>query len=111
MPPLNFIITNETALNITAAGIAYSSSNTSPTTASGYVAHSSTGNLAGNYTLNLSSLSANTIYYYRAYINYNGTIYYGATKMFSSNPNLPTITTNTVTNIANTTATANINIM
>ena len=107
---INFSITNETALNITAAGIAYSSSNTSPTTASGYVAHSSTGNLAGNYTLPLSSLSANTIYYYRAYINYNGTIYYGATKMFSSNPNLPTITTNTTTAITQTTALASVNI-
>ena len=107
---IKFIITNETALNITAAGIAYSSSNTSPTTASGYVAHSSTGNLAGNYTLPLSSLSANTIYYYRAYINYNGTIYYGATKMFSSNPNLPTITTNTTTSITQTTALASVNI-
>ena len=107
---INFSITNETALNITAAGIAYSSSNTSPTTASGYVAHSSTGNLAGNYTLPLSSLSANTIYYYRAYINYNGTIYYGATKMFSSNPNLPTITTNTTTSITQTTALASVNI-
>ena len=107
---IKFIITNETALNITAAGIAYSSSNTSPTTASGYVAHSSTGNLAGNYTLNLSSLSANTIYYYRAYINYNGTIYYGATKMFSSNPNIPTITTNTTTSITQTTALASVNI-
>ena len=107
---INFSITNETALNITAAGIAYSSSNTSPTTASGYVAHSSTGNLAGNYSLTLSSLSANTIYYYRAYINYNGTIYYGATKMFSSNPNLPTITTNTTTSITQTTALASVNI-
>ena len=107
---INFSITNETALNITAAGIAYSSSNTSPTTASGYVAHSSTGNLAGNYTLPLSSLSANTIYYYRAYINYNGTIYYGNTKMFSSNPNLPTITTNTTTAITQTTALASVNI-
>ena len=107
---INFSITNETALNVTAAGIAYSSSNTSPTTASGYVAHSSTGNLAGNYTLPLSSLSANTIYYYRAYINYNGTIYYGATKMFSSNPNLPTITTNTTTSITQTTALASVNI-
>ena len=107
---INFSITNETALNITAAGIAYSSSNTSPTTASGYVAHSSTGNLAGNYTLTLSSLSANTIYYYRAYINYNGTIYYGNTKMFSSNPNIPTITTNTTTAITQTTALASVNI-
>ena len=107
---INFSITNETGLNITAAGIAYSSSNTSPTTASGYVAHSSTGNLAGNYTLPLSSLSANTIYYYRAYINYNGTIYYGAVQTFTTLQNPPTITTNAVTSITNTTATGNINI-
>ena len=89
---INFSITNETALNITAAGIAYSSSNTSPTTASGYVAHSSTGNLAGNYILPLSSLSANTIYYYRAYINYNGTIYYGAVQTFTTTNLLTTLT-------------------
>ncbi|MCX8481496.1 MAG: hypothetical protein ORN58_06225, partial [Sediminibacterium sp.] len=81
---LNFSISNVAALNITAAGIAYSSSNSTPTSIHGYVALSSIGNLAGNYTINLSSLTANTLYYYRAYINYNGTIYYGSVRSFTT---------------------------
>ena len=106
----NINISNPIGLSITATGVAYSSSNSTPTTADAYIAHSSTGNLAGNYTLNLSSLSANTTYYVRAYINYNGTIYYGAVQTFTTLQNPPTITTNAVTSITNTTATGNINI-
>ena len=90
----NININNPNNLNITAAGIAYSSSNSIPTTANGYIAHSSTGNLTGNYTLNLSSLTANTTYYVRGYINYNGTIYYGNVQNFTTTNNvLPTTLT------------------
>ena len=90
----NININNPNNLNITAAGIAYSSSNSIPTTANGYIAHSSTGNLTGNYTLNLSTLTANTTYYVRGYINYNGTIYYGNVQNFTTTNNvLPTTLT------------------
>ena len=106
----NINISNPNGLNITATGVAYSSSNSTPTTTDAYIAHSSTGNLAGNYTLGLSSLTANTRYYVRAYINYNGTIYYGNVQNFTTLQTAPTITTNAVTSITNTTATANINI-
>ena len=106
----NINISNPNGLNITATGVAYSSSNSTPTTTDAYIAHSSTGNLAGNYTLELSSLTANTRYYVRAYINYNGTIYYGNVQNFTTLQTAPTITTNAVTSITNTAATANINI-
>ena len=106
----NINISNPNGLNITATGVAYSSSNSTPTTTDAYIAHSSTGNLAGNYTLGLSSLTANTRYYVRAYINYNGTIYYGNVQNFTTLQTAPTITTNAVTSITNTAATANINI-
>ena len=90
----NININNPNNLNITATGIAYSSSNNIPTTANGYIAHSSTGNLTGNYTLNLSSLTANTTYYVRGYINYNGAIYYGNVQNFTTTNNvLPTTLT------------------
>ena len=106
----NLNISNPSGLGITATGVAYSSSNSTPTTADAYVAHNSTGNLAGNYTLSLSSLSSNTTYYVSAYINFNGTIYYGAVQTFTTLLNPPTITTNAVKSITNTTATAIINI-
>ena len=80
----NISISNPNSLNITAAGIDYSSTNSTPTTTDNYVAHSSTGNLAGNYTLNLSNLTANTTYYVRGYINHNGTIYYGNVQTFTT---------------------------
>ena len=93
----NFTITNPSTASIYAAGIAYSSSNTTPTIANGYVAHSSTGNLAGNYTLNITSLIKNTLYYIRGWINIGSTIYYGNTQSFTTK-----LLPNSVTNIDNT---------
>ena len=106
-----FTIFNQFNVSITKAGIVYSSSNNTPTTTDGNVALGSTGNLAGNYTLRLSSLTANTTYNVRGYIIYNGNTYYSNVQSFTTLLTDRTIITNAVTNITNTTATANINII
>ena len=80
----NINISNPNGLSITAAGVVYSSSNSTPTKADAYIAYSSTGNLLGNYTLWLSSLTANTTYYVRGYLNFKGTIYYGNVQTFTT---------------------------
>ena len=80
----NINISNPNGLSITAAGVVYSSSNSTPTKADAYIAESSTGNLLGNYTLWLSSLTANTTYYVRGYLNFKGTIYYGSVQTFTT---------------------------
>ena len=106
-----FTIFNQFNLSITKAGIVYSSSNNTPTTTDGNVVLGSTGILAGNYTLGLSSLTANTTYKVRGYIIYNGNTYYSNVQSFTTLQTAPTITTNAITTISNTTATANINII
>ncbi|MCX8472400.1 MAG: hypothetical protein ORN85_01990 [Sediminibacterium sp.] len=102
-------ITNPNNFSITTAGLVYSSTNATPTTSNSIVNSSSTGNLAGSYTINLTSLTSNTTYYVRGFINYNGTIYYGGVQSFTT-ATIPTITTNTITNITSNSATGGITI-
>ena len=77
-------VTNEFGSSVTTKGVCYSTS--SNPTISGTC--TSDGNGMGSFTSNLSDLSSNTLYYYRAYAtNSNGTSY-GTEKTFttSSNP-------------------------
>jgi hypothetical protein len=59
----------------------------------------------------LTGLTANKTYYFRAYVLYDGEYYYGATKSFTTTNPTPqftyTITTKDATNIGQTTATLN----
>ncbi len=70
------------------------------------------GNGTGNFTSNITGLTANTTYYVRAYAtNENGTSY-GEEKSFTTmvNESMPVVTTNEVTNITQTTATSGGNV-
>lgn len=87
---------------ITAKGIVYSSVNAIPTIADSVQASGATG--LGTFTSNLTGLTANTLYYARAYAtNANGTGY-GAVSTFTTFANTATISTQTPTNITGQTA-------
>ena len=63
----------------------------------------------GTYTSNLAGLSPGTIYYVRAYATNAAGTAYGNQISFST-PNIPTLTTNSITNITGTTASSGGNI-
>lgn len=66
----------------------------------------SSGDGMGEFVCNLTGLSANTTYYVRAYAKNDAGIAYGNQTSFNTlaNPVLPTVTTNDMTNITQTTA-------
>jgi len=70
----------------------------------GWKATSGTG--LGNYSVSLSVLNPNTVYYYRAYAVNNIGVAYGAEYNFStqSSGNLPAVTTTAASNITGTSA-------
>jgi len=101
-------ITDEGGATITARGVCWSTSS-NPTIEDNY---SSDGTGTGIYTSSMSGLTANIKYYVRAYAtNSNGT-FYGNEQSFSTSQSvgLPTLTTNAITNITETTATCGGNI-
>ena len=66
--------------------------------------HANNGTGTGNFTCNITGLSAGTTYYVRAYaINSHGTSY-GNEVSFVATANLPTLSTNAVSDITQTTA-------
>ena len=70
----------------------------------------SSGSGLGNYTVNMTGLSAGTVYYVRAYaINSQG-ISYGQEVSFTTTAEPPTVTTSQVTNIMQTSATGGGNV-
>ena len=101
---LNATITNPDGVTITAKGFEWKA-----TTGGTYtqVAGTGTGN---TFTADLTGLTANTSYTFKAFITYNGTTVYGSEMTFttqSSSVTPPTVTTNAATNITQTTATLN----
>lgn len=78
------IINNSSGLNITFAGLVYSTTNISPTINDSVLNVNKSGNLSGFYTLGLTKLISNTTYFIRGYINYNNTITYGEGKSFTT---------------------------
>jgi len=83
---------------ITAKGIVYSSVNAIPTLADSVQPSGATG--LGTFTSNLTGLTANTLYYARAYAtNANGTGY-GSVLTFTTFANTATVSTQNPTNIA-----------
>lgn len=62
------------------AGIQYA---TNPTLANAYATYGSTSN---PFSIDIANLTANTTYYYRAFIYSNGQYYYGETKNFATTP-------------------------
>ncbi|MCK5147571.1 hypothetical protein KAR48_12510 [bacterium] len=94
-------VTNDETLNVTARGVCWSTS-TDPTTSN---SHTTDGAGEGSFTSSLSGLQSSTTYYVRAYAtNANGTKY-GDNKQFTTTDGLPDITTSSITQITDSTAT------
>lgn len=65
----------------------------------------SEGSGSGSFSARMSGLSANTLYYVRAYVKQQENIYYGEEKIFNTNISHPVVYTNPATNTAYTSAT------
>ena len=101
-------VTGDGNASVTERGVVYST-NQNPTTADTKVA---AGSGMGSFTCNLTDLQPNTTYYVRAYAtNEKGTAY-GEEVSFTTNKNivLPSITTNVITQITETSAVAGGNV-
>ena len=98
-------VTDENCESVSSRGICYSTS-PSPTTSDSHTSHA-VG--LGTITDTIIGLDTNTTYYVRAYAtNSVGTAY--GVELSVTTPTLPTITTDSVTNIADTTATCGGNV-
>ena len=95
-------VTADGGANVTARGVCYGTSQNP--TISGQ--HTSDGNGTGAFTSTLTGLTANTTYYVRAYATNSEGTSYGSQKTFTTQQTvtLPTVTTNNVTDITQTTA-------
>jgi len=101
-------VTNDGGATVTSRGVCWSTSS-NPTTADNKTVD---GSGTGSFVSSLASLSASTIYYVRAYaINSSGTAY-GAQETFTTLAPVgsPTVTTNSVSAVAQTTATCGGNV-
>ncbi|MBP6935385.1 MAG: fibronectin type III domain-containing protein [Paludibacteraceae bacterium] len=86
---------------ITAHGFRYG-------TSSGNYPSSCSGTVSGtNFSAGITGLTANTTYYYQAYVTTADGTVYSNEKNFTTSPIPPTVTTNDATNIQTTTATLN----
>jgi len=94
--------------SVTDRGICWSTSH-NPTISG---SHASGGAGTGSFTVNMTSLTANTTYYVRAYATNSAGTAYGSEVSFTTlqNVTLPTVTTSQVTNITQTTATGGGNV-
>ena len=102
---LNGTVTNPDNVTLTAQGFEWKA-----TTGGTYTQIA--GTLSGNnLTANLSDLTANTNYTFKAFITFNGTTVYGNEMTFTTQnqgePTAPTVATNAATAVAQTTATLN----
>lgn len=88
-------ISSNGGAGITERGVCWNTSQ-SPTI-SNY--HTSNGSGSGSYTSNLTGLTPNTTYYYRAYATNNAGTSYGDQKSLTTSYILPTVTIDTVENI------------
>jgi hypothetical protein len=99
-------VTNDGGATVTVRGICWSTSH-NPTTNN---SHQSSGAGTGNFTVNMTNLTANTTYYVRAFATNSGGTAYGDEVMFVTLPNLPTVSTVQISNVTQTSATATANV-
>ncbi len=101
-------VTSDGGATVMVRGVCWSTSS-NPTTANN---HTTDGSGTGTFVSNLTGLTANTLYYVRAYATNSVGTAYGNELTFTtlSNPVLPTVTTTSVTNITQTTATSGGNV-
>lgn len=82
----NARISSQGSFPITEMGIVWATT-TNPTTANSKVSKSGSGiSYPHDYSFNLSGLTSNTTYYYRAYVISNGQTHYGNTVSFKTDP-------------------------
>ncbi|MCF6271506.1 MAG: LamG domain-containing protein, partial [Melioribacteraceae bacterium] len=93
-------ISDDGGANVTERGVCWHTS-TNPTTAN---AHSSDGTGAGAFTSAIIDLSSATLYYVRAYATNSEGTSYGDEKSFTTDSDVPTVTTNSIINISLTSA-------
>ena len=94
-------VTSDGGANVTERGVCWGT-NHNPTISG---SHASAGSGLGEYTCNMSNLSANTTYYVRAYAKNSKGIAYGEEKGFTTlDFDLPEVTTANVSDITQTTA-------
>ena len=96
-------VTSSGNSEVTERGICWSTSH-NPTTSGN---HASSGTVTGSYTVNMTGLTAGTTYYVRAYAKNSAGTAYGSEVNFTTlqNVTVPTVTTNDVSNITQTSAT------
>ena len=75
---------NNGGLSISAKGIVYSSSNTTPTVGGSGCSTKTSSSSSASFTVSLSSLTPGTIYYYRAYATNSKGTTYGEVKSFTT---------------------------
>ncbi|CAM3774750.1 DUF1566 domain-containing protein [Flavobacterium gelidilacus] len=98
-------IAGDGGATITSRGVCWSNTTSSPTTSN---SKTTDGNGIGTFSSNMTSLLPGTTYYVRAYATNSAGTAYGSTKTFTTlYPTIPTgMTTNSVSNIMQTTATS-----
>jgi hypothetical protein len=99
-------ISNDGGAPVTARGVCWNTA-TSPTTAN---SKTTDGTGTGSFTSSLTSLTANTTYYYRAYATNSAGTGYGNEIIFTTVASTPTLTTTAPGSITQTTATSGGNI-
>ena len=101
-------VTDSGGSEVTEYGICWST-NENPTTEGGHI--TSSGDME-NFTCNMTDLTPGTTYYVRAYATNSAGTAYGSEESFTTNSavTLPTVTTEGVTNIQQTTATGGGNV-
>ena len=101
-------VTSDGGASVTAKGVCWSTSQ-NPTASN---SHTTDGTGSGSFSSSITSLTANTIYYVRAYATNSAGTAYGSQVSFTSlqNATIPTVTTATISNIAQTTATGGGNV-
>ena len=99
-------ITSDGGMDITEKGFCYSSTNAEPTINDNKVISSTEGN---SITATLSELTANTVYYARAYATNGRGTSYGAVQQFTTadNRTIPTVQTTEASDLGETTARLN----
>jgi uncharacterized protein (TIGR02145 family) len=98
-------ITSDGGATITERGVVWSTTS-NPTITSNLGKKSTTGT-TGQFSVNVTGLTPNTIYHFRGYATNSVGTGYSADTTFTTIGNLPTATTNTATNVASSGATLN----
>ncbi|HVT74873.1 MAG TPA: peptidoglycan-binding domain-containing protein [Candidatus Paceibacterota bacterium] len=105
---LNGSITSTGGADATQSGFAYGTASNLSTVIATSTLGSQTGN--ASFNSNISSLTCNTLYYFRAYATNTAGTGYGSILSFTTSACAPTVTTQAASSIANSSATLNGNI-